>query len=320
MTNSNRFKYIVVGDPHCTHKSLDKIDKLFDIIEERPEDVVIWLGDFLDTKEVIRGKCLNLLNKRFTNSEKQHIIIIGNHDYFNLDCEEHSLEVFKAFHPHIVVVDKVMKSNGMWFVPYMHDQEKLKGELNAITNNEIIFGHFDIIGFDYGNGHVADRGLRHSDFKRFKRVISGHYHKYQERDNLVYLGTPFSHSFGESGQTKYIASYDTKSNELELIPTPFEQHYTWEINCDETQTGPLLNDKDLHRIILKGNKENIGSFDRSTLPPGTKIVERPDIEETSIVIDEVDNNFKQFRKWAGDVKELDTETIQLGISILEDNE
>ena len=47
-------KYIVVGDPHCTHKSLDKIDKLFDIVEERPEETIIWLGDFLDTKEVIR--------------------------------------------------------------------------------------------------------------------------------------------------------------------------------------------------------------------------------------------------------------------------
>ena len=155
MTDSNRFKYIVVGDPHLTHKSYDKINQLFDIVEERPEEVVIWLGDFLDTKEVIRGKCLNLLNKRFTSSAKQHIIIIGNHDYFNLDCEEHSLEVLKNLHPQVRIVDKVTKINGMWFVPYMHDQDRLKGELNAITNNEIIFGHFDIIGFDYGNGYVA---------------------------------------------------------------------------------------------------------------------------------------------------------------------
>ena len=313
-------KYIVVGDPHCTHKSLDKIDKLFDIVEERPEETIIWLGDFLDTKEVIRGKCLNLLQKRFTNSEKQHIIIIGNHDYFNLDCEEHSLEVFKNLHPQVTIVDKVIKTDGMWFVPYHHDMDKLKESLNVIPSNESVFGHFDIIGFDYGNGYISEGGLRHSDLKRFKRCISGHYHKYQERGNLTYIGTPFSHSFGESGQNKFIAIYDRKLDEVELIPTPFEQHYTWDINCDETQIGPLLNNKDLHRIILKGSKENIGSFDRSTLPPGTKIVERPDIEEMSIVIDEVDNNFKQFRKWAGDVKELDTETIQLGIKILEDNE
>ena len=320
MTDSTDFQHIVVGDPHLTLKSYDKINKLFDIIEEMPQDVVIWLGDFLDTKEVIRGKCLNLLNKRFTSSKKQHIILIGNHDYFNLDCEEHALEVFKSLHPQVIIVDKIMKSNGMWFVPYYHDMNKLKEDLNVIPNNETVFGHFDIIGFDFGNGYISDGGLRHRDFKRFKRVISGHYHKYQERGNLVYLGTPFSHSFGESGQSKFIAIYDSKSDKLDLIPTPFEQHYTWEVNCDETLNAPLLSSKNLHRIILKGKKENIAQFKRDQVFEGTKIIERPDIEEMSIVIDEVDNNFKQFTQWASEVKQLDTQTIQLGIEILEENE
>ena len=84
--------------------------------------------------------------------------------------------------------------------------------------------------------------------------------------------------------------------------------------------APLLNNKDLHRVILKGEKENIDKFKRDFLPEGTKIIERPDIEEMDIVIDEVDNNFKQFRKWAGDVKKLDDETIQLGIDILKETE
>ena len=320
MSNSESYEYIVIGDPHLTHKSYDKINQLFDIVEKMPQEKVIWLGDFLDTKEIIRGKCLNLLKKRFTNSEKQHIIIVGNHDYFNLDCEEHSLEVFKDYHPHITIVDKLTKIDGMWFMPYMHDQVSQKGKLDVCSTNEIIFGHFDVIGFDYGNGYVADAGLRHSDFKRFKRCISGHYHKYQERGNLVYLGTPFSHSFGESGQSKYIGIYNRDEDKLSLVPTPFEQHFTTEVNCDETNVGPLLNNKDLHRVILKGSKENIALFKKETLPEGTKVIERPDMEEMAIVIDEVDNNFKQFRKWAGDVKSLDTQTIQLGIEILEDNE
>ena len=320
MTDSTRFQHIVVGDPHLTHKSYDKINKLFDIIDEMPQDVVIWLGDFLDTKEVIRGKCLNLLNKRFTSSEKQHIILIGNHDYFNLDCEEHALEVFKAFHPHVVIVDKIIKSNGMWFVPYYHDLDKLKEDLDVIPNNETVFGHFDTIGFDYGNGYISDGGFRPNDFKRFKRVISGHYHKYQEKGNLTYLGTPFSHSWGESNQTKFIGVYHSKIDKLELIPTTFEQHRTWEVNCDKSSEAPLLNNKDLHRVILKGEKENIDKFKRDFLPEGTKIIERPDIEEMDIVIDEVDNNFKQFRKWAGDIKKLDDETVNLGIEILKENE
>ena len=310
----------MVGDPHLTLKSYDKINKLFDIIEEMPQDVVILLGDLLDTKEVIRGKCLNLLNKRFTSSKKQFIILIGNHDYFNLDCEEHALEVFKSLHPQVVIVDKIMKSNGMWFVPYYHHMDKLKEDLDVIPNNSVVFGHFDTVGFDYGNGYISDGGLRHNDFKRFKRVISGHYHKYQEKGNLIYLGTPFSHSWGESSQSKYIATYDSKLDKLDLIQTQFEQHITTEVNCDKSVEAPLLNKKDLHRVILKGKKENIGKFKRDMLPEGTKVIERPDMEEMSIVIDDIDNNFKQFRQWAGDVKKLDEETVNLGIEILKENE
>ena len=308
--------YTVVGDPHLTHKSYDQINQLFDIIEERGNPV-IFLGDFLDTKEVIRGKCLNLLNKRFLESKVGGIILIGNHDYFNLDCEDHSLEVFKHLQPYWTFVDKPIKWCNMWFLPYYHDKEKLNGVLSTIPDDAIIFGHFNMVGFDYGNGFISETGGRVSDFRRFKRVVSGHYHKFQRKENFLYLGTPFSHSFGEANQPKYIGSYNPVSDNLSLISTEFPKHMSFEINCDETTSVPLLSSRNYNRLILKGKQENIDLFKRDQLPEGTKIVERPDVENSSFTIEETCDNMKQFQTWATEVRELDEETVKIGTAILE---
>ena len=308
--------YTVIGDPHLTLKSYDKINKLFDVAEEMGNPI-IFLGDFLDTKEVIRGKCLNLLNKRLSESKCGGVLIIGNHDYFNLDCEDHSLEVFKHMQPMWTIIDKPIKWNGMHFLPYYHDMEKLNGALSNIPNDAIIFGHFDMVGFDYGNGYISEGGGSIRDFGRFRRVLSGHYHKFQQEANFTYLGTPFSHSFGEANQPKYIGTYDPVSDELKLIPTEFERHLSFEINCDKSPSAPLLNKKNHNRVVLTGKQENIDDFEVSMLPEGTKVVERPTLEDNQFTIEETCDNMSQFTIWAKEVKELDEETVDIGIKILE---
>src|SRR5690242_16327259 len=207
--------YTIVGDPHITHKSLERSKKLFEIVEELGKPV-IWLGDMLDTKEVIRGKCQNFLFDYFLRSKLGHTVLVGNHDYFNLDCKEHSLQALSIF-PNVVVVDKPIQFDNSLFIPYIHDPLKLDAALKPFENKELnLFGHLEVRDFDYGNGQICTSGTSLERLKGFKRVISGHFHKYQEMGNLVYLGTPMSHSFGESNQIKYIAEFDTYSNILKL--------------------------------------------------------------------------------------------------------
>lgn len=310
-------KLTIVGDPHIKNKNLEQANELFDLIESYGNPVVL-LGDLLDTKEVIRGKSLNLLYKRLQRSKLNFTILIGNHDYFNLECQDHSLKVLESL-PNVELVDDVVNKYGIYFIPYRHGSDNTLELLNRIPDNSIVFGHMDVISFDYGNGYISDSGLSIEDLSRFKKVISGHYHKPQSKDNLTYLGTPFSHSFGESNQDKYIGIFDTELHVLELIETPFPKHITKEINCDEDSSMEIYKDKDHVRLILKGTSENILKWkSNSSIPEGVKIVERPTDEfMNGIEIDETADNNVKFQEWANNIKQLDLETIKIGLSILE---
>ncbi len=322
-------KYTIVGDLHATNKNLDKVNKLFNMVEDL-NNPVIWLGDLLDTKEVIRGNCLNLVYERFKNSKLSHIVLVGNHDYFNLDCKDHSLRTLEML-PNITIVDAPTYMGGMSFIPFMHDKEQLKKTLATTRRSEssILFAHLDVVGFDYGNGSISESGIIKEDLRNFDLVISGHYHKFQNNKNLVYLGTPFSHSFGESDCDKYIAILDLeiedKTKRLKFIKTDFPRHQTITIDCDVKLTETTRNEVPKNydgrylRVIFSGLKESIEAVKNSyQLPEGTKAMDKViDDFSTKIVMDEAKDNKGKFEYWAKEIKGLSQNTINLGLEILE---
>lgn len=319
--------FTTIGDPHITLNTLDKGTQLFNLVESKGLPA-IWLGDFLDTKEVIRGKCLNLIYNYFLNSKLQHIIIVGNHDYFNLDCEDHSLRVLAAL-PNVTIIDSVKKHPTLPFVffPYIHDKQLLKLELQKYSNQNLIaFGHFEVSGFDFGNGQLCEDGqITHEDFKGYRRVISGHFHKLQQTGNFTYLGTPFSHSFGEANQDKVLGQYELSTDTLTLYPTDFPRHLSIKIDLGKANAAQKLakfldgNEGNLNRVQLHGTPEQVSQFDRSKF--GEYTIKWEDKSEApdslNVTIDDSLSNKAQFREWASNVKKLDQETLELGLQILE---
>lgn len=312
--------FTVIGDPHITLKSLDRAQELFRIVETQGRDC-IWLGDILDTKEVIRGKCLNAFNNYIKSSELRHIILVGNHDYFNLECEDHSLQVLKNL-PNVVIVDKYYSEQGIAFIPYIHDQSALKSVLEAITERTL-FCHVDVSGFDYGNGHICENGLKLEDLSKFKRVVSGHFHKFQRTKNLTYLGSPFSHSFGESDQIKFIAEYDVVNDDLIMMETGLPQHRTFKyLELSSSDRAPLFDFIEIHkndiiRVELHGTQQEINAFPRENAY-NIKWVPKPtETSNNKIVLEEGTDNHQQFVKWAKEVRNLDQDTVELGLKILE---
>lgn len=325
----------VVGDPHVKLNNLDKIEKLFEIVEDLG-NTTVWLGDMLDTKEVIRGKCLNLLYRRFSESKLNHIVLVGNHDWFNLECEEHSLEVLKSL-PNVEVVDEPKVIDKMFFVPYMNNTDVFKTIMKRpMKGVNVAFIHQGVVGFDYGNGFVAD-GNGHGEVESealagWKRVISGHFHKYAEAGNLTFIGTPFTHSFGESGK-KHIALYDPKKDQFEFLETPFPKHFTITISFkNDPKPQKILEEmvedfkkeyktNEYLRVNLVGPTVILNQIDKSKFPL-VKFIEKPTDTEASqnSVISEEDSNIQKFYKWATEIKGLDEDTITLGLEILGDSE
>jgi DNA repair exonuclease SbcCD nuclease subunit len=303
----------VVGDPHAKPSNLDKINTLFDMVEDLG-NTTVWLGDMLDTKELVRGSCLNTWLTRFKNSKLKHYTLVGNHDWFNLECKAHSLEPLKEL-KNVIVVDKPLQHGSSVFLPYTHDPETFRQWLKDFDHEGLVhFCHADIRGFDYGNGLVSEAGLTVSDFKLVRRVISGHYHKYQELGKITYLGTPFSHTFGESNQEKYIGVYDLHDDKLELIPTPFPRHITLDLNCAE-HTSHEANDVDLYRVILRGTQEEIDRFEKI---PNVKYIEEPTSAAKSSTINETESPQIQFVKWAKNIRGFSEDVVELGLEVLHD--
>ena len=319
--------FTIIGDPHITPKSLDKGTELFRMVESWGLPT-IWLGDFLDTKEVIRGKCLNLLYEYFSKSQLQHIILIGNHDWFNLDCQDHALKSLAAL-KNVRIIDEVAKHPTLPFVffPYIHDKAKLREELQKYSNQDLVaFGHFEVSGFDFGNGHLCEDGIiTHDDFKGFKRVISGHFHKLQTTGNFTYLGTPFSHSFGEANQDKVTGNYELSTDTLSLTPTDFPRHLSVKIDLSKKGAEKKLaeflagNERNHVRVQLHGNPEDVVKLDKSKYTEfGIKWEDKSDSPvDSKVNLDETLDNKSQFQEWAKNIKNLDSDTVSLGLSILE---
>lgn len=325
-------KLTLVGDLHTKNDNLEKIGAIFDLIDGLGHSVVL-LGDVFHTKEVIRGKCLNYVFDRISQSKLQFYILVGNHDWFNLECTEHSLELFKTL-PNVDVIDRpqttiFIDSNlvnntpasgierRVTFLPYYHDFDKFREAVANTKHDSVLIMHQGITGFDYGNGHIAENEVALEELRKFELVVSGHFHKYQENSNLVYLGTPFSHDFGESNQTKYIGLLDIETLKIDLIPMRLPQHKTLEFNCD---SGSQISyeETDIVRIVLTGREASVKAFDRSNFPRA-KIIERPDRELADVdIVSETDSNPKKFVSWAKNVKQLDDETISLGLQLLEE--
>ena len=158
-------------------------------------------------------------------------------------------------------------------------------------------------------------------------MVSGHFHSYQKEDNITYLGTPFSHSFGETEPIKYLGIGDLDNGITKLIPTDFPHHITNYYNVDATEIHNLIekspkmyeNPKDYYRVVLEGSTENINIWARKFKQyPTVKLVLKPTSVVKSLEIQEDQSNEVKFTTWASNIKKLDDETKQLGLSILND--
>lgn len=318
--------YTVFGDPHAKLDNLEKINWLFDIAEELGNPV-IWLGDMLDTKEVVRSKCLNLIYTRLRDSKLHHTILVGNHDYHNLECKDHSLEPLKAL-PNAVIVDKPFVRGQTGFLPYYHDLEKFYEGLTEMIQCGVkyLFMHQGVTGMDYGNGFLEQDGVPIAAFVgQFEKVISGHFHTYQTLANLTYLGTPFTHQFGETSNVKYIGMFDETTGNLEAVETTFPRHTTGHINCDLLLSKDvpnllknIFNENDYVRVVLEGTEEAVRNAAKfiKLLHPDYKLIEKPTLQDANIAISETEDNISKFVSWANEIKHLDKDTVDLGVSIL----
>lgn len=231
-------KVIVIGDLHIGnnknnpifHKiSLDYARWLVELGQEHNITQIIQLGDVFHDRNNIHVSSMTCAYEFFDILKEFDIhIVTGNHDaLYNNTSEVHSLKMLSQWE-NIHIHEKVDTIGDITFCGW-------GTQLNDIPLKQgIIFGHFDIKGFDMSAGKVSEHGFTAADLMdRCELLMTGHYHKPQVRMYnkskrlLCYTGSCFQLNWGESGEEKMVYILDTERKSFSGIPNTISPKFEY---------------------------------------------------------------------------------------------
>lgn len=217
-----------------------------------------FLGDFFDhvyNKGTLQVDILNELLRFFeTEWTVPMVMIPGNHDYFDASETEHGLTPFKYASPHITVLDVPTVIHRQLWVPWRRSNEELHHILRKHTDVDVIFGHFDIIGFKLNPTKISTEGLDSSVFPIDKAIYTGHYHTPQVHGNIRYLGSPYQLSLSEAEDKKSLIVIDKQYRVKEMIPISIgPKQFKWSVN-ELTNRSHILRPDDRVMVTAEVNE------------------------------------------------------------------
>lgn len=259
---------LIIGDLHIKNSNLTNISIIqTDIMNiltsgKRKIAFVVILGDTLNDHGHIDLECLNVAADLFESIMSTGIplfVLIGNHDRKDHKVYMTDRHPFRGFNgrPGIVIVHKCftytlpVRSIGIdsdqemkfCFVPFVPDGMYMKALSDCNINpNEItmFFSHSEFKGCNINKLSKSECDEWPLDYSL---NISGHIHDREiVQDNLIYVGTPFQHTYKDSSE-KGIYLMDLTNGEFKLemcelrIPKKIivKVHYT---QLDRIQLDP----------------------------------------------------------------------------------
>ena len=236
---------------------------------------IVHLGDYYDNRKFINFRALNRNRNSFLKPLREHgmtmDIIRGNHDTFYKNTGElNSLKELLGHYMNEVTIihePKVMEygSLKMGLVPWIDDENE-KQSLDFLANAKCdwIGGHFEIAGYEMFKGMKAPHGLDRNLFKRFEKVLSGHFHTKSSQDNIEYLGSQLEFFWNDAHDPKHFHVLDTETRVLTAVRNPhtlFHRIYYNDVETDylHYDLGDIEN-KFVKLVVI--NKSDTYVFDR----------------------------------------------------------
>lgn len=279
-------KFLCIGDPHIKVSNIKECELFLLrcerlIIEKKPE-IIILLGDVLDTHEKIHSIPLNMAY-RLVDMLRSHAptwVIVGNHDmYCNTVflSSEHWLNGMKEW-DNVTIIDKAvhMTHAGLNFVlcPYVYPgrfKEALSTAPVDYKKMDCIFAHQEFFGCKMG-AIISSDGDKWEKEDPF--VISGHIHSLQKiGTNVYYPGSAMQHAWGES--KKNILAMVTWTNgvgpHIEEIDLKLPRKKIVRLDMSDVKSFVTPDGPDMIKLQLSGSYEQFKSWKKT--PGYKKIIE-----------------------------------------------
>lgn len=169
--------------------------------KEEDCDVCFFLGDWNHHRASINVQTLQygLRSLELLSAAFDRVYFIpGNHDLYYRDKRDVSSVEWAKHLPNIHIITDFYSAGDVVISPWLvgGDWKKLQ-----TMGGKYLLGHFELPHF-FMNALVEmpDHGeLQTSHLTGFDRVFSGHFHKRQVRENVIYIGNAFPHNYADSG-------------------------------------------------------------------------------------------------------------------------
>jgi DNA repair exonuclease SbcCD nuclease subunit len=248
----------------------------FPYLKENNIKHICHLGDVVDRRKFISFVTLNSWRKRFFDVLQSEGIsmdvIVGNHDvtYKNTNEINAMHELFDHYtNINVMIEPKDMEYDGLSvaMVPWINSSNYEQSlEFLKATKSQVVFGHFEIAGFEMDRGNICHTGMDKSTFDRFDIVLSGHFHHKSTNGNITYLGNQYEITWADYNDPRGFHVFDTETRELTFVVNPHKMFH--KINYDDATTDfaywqayDYSTLKDCYVKIVVLNKQNPYLFD-----------------------------------------------------------
>lgn len=204
----------------------------FPFLDKEGIKTIVHLGDLVDRRKFININTLRCMRtdflERIGQTGRIMHIIPGNHDVYAKNTNEVNAldellddsQGIMAYHePAELVFGETKISLIPWISP---ENEARSVDFIQNTDSKIVFGHFQLVGFEMYKGAYCESGHDPKMFDRFDLVASGHFHHRSTYHNINYLGSPYEMTWADYADTKGFHTFDTESQKLEFIENPMK--------------------------------------------------------------------------------------------------
>ena len=246
----------------------------FPEIDKRGIRTIVHLGDCFDRRKYINFNTLSSCRNYFFDEIKKRNIelhmIVGNHDTFfkNTNDVNSPRLLLKDYEFNVIDSPSELEfddGSKIFMMPWIcTDNYNQSMEAIKTTDAQVLFGHFEIAGFQMYKGHENDEGFDPKIFEKFDTVCSGHFHHRSSNGNINYLGNPYELTWADFEDPRGFHIFDTSERSLDFIQNPFSIFS--KVYYDDEKVDPSIVDvsqyANQHIKLIVVNKKDYYKYDQ----------------------------------------------------------
>lgn len=220
------------GDPDFLEFQLNWLKKAIRDAYNMGIRTIIQVGDGFDVRKQLDVRVGQRFSQEILPLLEKHnmelICLTGNHNIFYRDSNAIRNTWFIEHHPNVVVVEENQ------YIPVLDalclswvNKNNIEAQMKAVADSKarFLFGHLELTDFPMMKGVVATHGQSADLFKKFDKVVTGHYHTISEIGNVHYTGSPYHLTWADypDGTNRGWFIFDSDNGSMELIANDEDQ-------------------------------------------------------------------------------------------------